>query len=276
MLWRRWAAITLSVFVCLLSVACGETTPAASHPPPPSYFVWDYVASGAATTPQEAYARSAHLAPCRMPNDRMTSSSDQSVTWLLSGPDVGVIYLRATCHGAVHGDYLYRYLLVLSKGIYHRWYIDGPEESWPFPPTEYPTPMSNGLLPSPAGLLPGDFYFASGAWRHDLGISAAGRNWVALTPRDYILGLVKESVIRPQDALTTTVDGLLGWVAEANGMATVVALRPHGVVFFFAGTGSASEIETLAARVLPKAEDALGGPLPDPTPIITPMTARGV
>jgi hypothetical protein len=60
------------------------------------------------------------------------------------------------------------------------------------------------------------------------------RAWFSLTPRDYVLGLVKESATRPPEATATTIDGLPGWVMEANGMATIVAARPDGEVVVFA------------------------------------------
>jgi hypothetical protein len=70
--------------------------------------------------------------------------------------------------------------------------------------------------------------------------------------------------------MPTTVGGLPGWVTEANGMTTVVTPRADGAIFF-AGTASASEIEALAARVLPTAEAAVGGP-PPPTPTPAPTS----
>jgi hypothetical protein len=273
--WRRWAVLTLSVCCCLLSVACAENTPQSRgvHPPP-DLFAWNYSASVGATTPQEAYARSAQFAPCRQPNDRMTASADQSATWLLSGPSMGVAYLRATCRGAFHGDYLYRSFLVLAKGTFNgrhdSWYIDEFHRRLPFPPPVDPTPTQDLHVPSLTNLFPADTYLDWGPARPYLDwgpapppgapVSLVVRAWVALTPRDYVLGLVKESVTRPQEATTTTVGGLVGWVTEANGMATIVAPRPDGAVFFFAGAGSASEVEALAARALPRAEDALRDP----------------
>lgn len=86
------------------------------------------------------------------------------------------------------------------------------------------------------------------------------RAWFSLTPRDYVLGLVKERATRPPEATWTTVDGLPGWVMEANGMVTTVVPRPDGAVAVFASTGSASEVEALAARALPRADDALRDP----------------
>ena len=86
------------------------------------------------------------------------------------------------------------------------------------------------------------------------------RAWFSPTPRDYVLGLVKESATRPPEATATTIDGLPGWVMEANGMATIVAARPDGEVVVFAGAASASEVEALAARALPRADDALRDP----------------
>jgi hypothetical protein len=229
--------------------------------------------------PQEAYALSAQFAPCRQPNDRMTTSADQSVTWLLSGPSIGVAYLRATCRGAFRGDYLYRSFLVLAKGTFNgrhdTWNFDGFQKRLPFPPPLDPTLTPSLRVPSLTDLFPADDYNEVGPWRPEVGPQGlrtprAGTIWVALTPRDYVLGLVRESVTRPQEALTTTVGGLAGWVTEANGMATIVAARADGAVFFFAGTGSASDVEALAARALPRAEEALGGPLP---PAITPAPA---
>jgi len=142
--WRRWAAITLSVCCCFLSVACAGTSTTAPVGGPPVFFMWNYNASVGATTPQEAYALSAHFTPCRMPDGRMTTSADQSVTWLVSGPHVGVAYLRATCRNAFHGNYLYRSFLEVVKGTvqgrHDAWYFDQFDREWPFPPTEDPTP----------------------------------------------------------------------------------------------------------------------------------------
>jgi hypothetical protein len=93
-------------------------------------------------------------------------------------------------------------------------------------------------------------------------VSWAGRAWVSQTPRDYVVALVKENVTRPPEAATTTVDGLPGWVMEANGMATIAVPRPDGAVVVFAGTGSASEVGALAAHALPRADDVLRDPAP--------------
>jgi hypothetical protein len=268
--WRRWVASALLVYWCLLSVACAETsTNPRNDGGPPQFFTWNYNASVGATTPQEAYALSAHFTPCRMP-DGMTTSPDQSVTWLVSGPDVGVVYLRATCYHAFHGNYLYRGFLAVAKGTF-----GGRPNAWdhgevgefhkqlPFAPTEDPPPPFAPLPPSVADLFPADQYIDWGPWHSSPPVTAvtwAGRAWVSLTPRDYVLALVKENVTRPPEASPTTIDGLPGWVTQANGMATIVAPRSDGAVVVFAGTGSASQVEALAARALPRADDALRDP----------------
>jgi hypothetical protein len=158
-----WAAITLSVCCCFLSVACGDNAPRArGGGPGPVFFWWNYNASAGATTPQEAYARSARFTPCLMPGGE-TTSPDQSVTWLVSGPRVGVAYLRATCRGAVRGDYVYRGILEVVKGTGQAintsgWSRDQYERRWPFPPTEDPHPTVAPFAPSIADLLPADTY----------------------------------------------------------------------------------------------------------------------
>jgi hypothetical protein len=269
--WRCWTAIALSVCCCFLSVACAETsTNPRNDGGPPHFFTWISSASVGATTPQEAYALSAHFTPCIMP-DGETTSPDQSVTWLLSGPRAGVAYARATCRGAVHGDYVYRCILEVVKGTvqgrHDAWDVDHFEWRLPLPPTAFPpTPTVAPFAPSVADLLPADSYRDSGPGRTsplagpsvNTPVFLAWRAWIALTPRDYVLGLVADS------------GGLPGWVTEANGMATVVTPRSYGAVFF-SGTGSAHEIEALAARVLPAAEEALGGP-PPPTPTPAPTS----
>jgi hypothetical protein len=270
--WRRWAAIALSLCCCLLSVACaGTSTAGIQKMPAPDTFTWNTDASAGATTPQEAYTRSAHFTPCRRPtvstttsdNDaRMTTSPDQSVTWLVSGPSVGVVYLRATCRNAFHGNYLYRGILAVAKGTGggrpNSWYhgaIGEFHKQLPFPPTEDPPPPFEPLPPSVADLFPADRYIDWGPWHTgtpESTVSWAGRAWVSLTPRDYVLALVKESVTRPPEATTTTIGGLTGLVTEGRGMVTVVAPRPDGAIVVFAGTGSASAIEALAARPAPR------------------------
>jgi len=81
---RCGTAIALSVCCCLFIVACAETStsPHRGGVGPPQFLSWNYNASVGATTPQKAYALSAHFTPCRMP-DGETASPDQSVTWLL-------------------------------------------------------------------------------------------------------------------------------------------------------------------------------------------------
>jgi hypothetical protein len=197
--------------------------------------------------------------------DPMTPSADQSVTWLLSGPRVGVAYLRATCRNTPHGSYVFRSFLVLVKGTFggrhNSWYMDEFERRLPFPPEEDPAPRSELWLPSLTDLFPADTYLDWGPMPPpNAPVSLMVRAWVALTPRDYVLGLVKDSVTRPQEATTTTVGGLPGWVTEANGMATLVAPRPDGTVFCFAGAGSPSEVEAIAAHALPRADAALRDP----------------
>jgi hypothetical protein len=89
--WRHWAAIALSVCCCcLFTVACaGNSTTGIHKVAPPETFYWNTDASAGATTPQEAYSRSARFTSCRMDHDRMAPGADQSVTWLVSGPAVG-------------------------------------------------------------------------------------------------------------------------------------------------------------------------------------------
>jgi hypothetical protein len=204
-----------------------------------------------------------------MDHDNMTAGADQSVTWLVSGPSVGVVYLRATCYNAFHGNYLYRGFLAVAKGTFggrhNAWNHGGIGEfhkRLPFAPTEDPPPPFAPLPPSVADLFPTDRYIDWGPWQFDPAdttVSWTGRAWVSLTPRDYVLALVKENVTRPPEASATTVDGLPGWVTEANGMATIVTARPDGAVVF-AGTGSTSQVEALAARALPRVDDTLRAP----------------
>ena len=198
------------------------------------------------------------------------------MTWLVSGPSVGVVYLRATCAHAFHGNYLYRGFFAVAKGTF-----DGRQNAWScggicefhkrlfFASTEEPPPPFAPLPPAVADLLPADQYINWGPWQLapvDTTVSWTGRAWVSLTPREYIVALVKENVTRPPEASATTVAGAPGWVTEANGIATVVALRPDWRFFVFAGTGSAGAIEALAARALPGADDALRDPTITPTP----------
>jgi hypothetical protein len=250
------------VCCCFLSVACADNSTTGIHKvAPPSFFDWNYNASVGAATPQEAYARSAHFAPCRMNNDDLRSGADQGVIWLFSGPRVGVAYLRATCRNAFHGNYMYRSFLVLYKRVQDTWYIDQFQRQVPFPPTEDPTPTFAPSASSLADLFPADTYRDWGPMPPPSApVSLMVRAWFSLTPRDYVLGLVKESATRPPEATTTAVDGLPGWVTEANGMATIAAPHPDGAVVVFAGTGSASEVEALAAHALPRADDALRDP----------------
>jgi hypothetical protein len=199
--WRHWAAIALFVCCCLLSVACagGATTALPYHPPAPSFFDWDYSASVGATTPQEAYTRSAHFAPCRMTNDDMRPSADQSATWLVSGPGVGVVYLRATCRNTYRGNYLYRGFLAVAKGTFggrpNSWYhgeIGEFHKQLPFPPTEDPTATFEPLAPSLTDLFPADTYRDWGPMPPPSApVSLMVRAWFSLTPRDYVLGLVQ-------------------------------------------------------------------------------------
>ena len=112
-------------------------------------------------------------------------------------------------------------------------------------------------------LFPTDSYFDWGPMAPPSApVSLEVRAWFSLTPRNYVLGLLKESAARTSEATPTTIGGLSGWVTEGRGMVTVVAPRPDGVIVLFAGTGSASTIEALAARALPRADDALRDPPP--------------
>jgi hypothetical protein len=174
---------------------------------------------------------------------------------------MGVAYLRATCRNAFHGNYMYRSFLVLDKRAQDTWYIDQFQRQVPFPPTEDPTPTFAPSASSLADLFPADAYRDWGPMPPaSAPVSLLVRAWFSLTPRDYVLGLAKESVTRPTEATTTTVVGLPGWEMEANGMATIVAARPDGAVVVFAGVGSAGEVWALAARALPRADDALRDP----------------
>jgi hypothetical protein len=99
---RPAATIASVVFACLLSVTsvtCAgnsvDTSCKRCGPRPPELFEWDYTASVAASTPQKAYAVSARFMPCDM-RDHALTAPDQSVTWLISGPNAGFAYLRAT------------------------------------------------------------------------------------------------------------------------------------------------------------------------------------
>jgi hypothetical protein len=206
--WRRWAALAMSVWRRFLSVACvGNSTTGIQKMPPPSSFDWNATASVGAATPQAAYARSAHFMSCRRPNvdtttsandDRMTTSPDQSVTWLFSGLRVGVAYLRATCRHAFHGNYLYRSFLVLDKRAQDTWYIDQFQRQVPFPPTEDPIPPQEARASSLTDLFPADTYRDWGPMSlPNAPVSLMVRAWFSLSPRDYVLGLAKESATPP-------------------------------------------------------------------------------
>jgi hypothetical protein len=81
-----------------------------------------------------------------------------------------VVYLRATCYNAFHGNYLYRGFLAVAKGTFagkqNAWYhgeIGEFQRQLPFPPTEDPLPFEP-LAPSVADLFPADTYFDWGPW----------------------------------------------------------------------------------------------------------------
>lgn len=76
-----------------------------------------------------------------------------------------------------------------------------------------------------------------------------------------MLGHVADPATKPADATSITVNGQAGWLTRQNGIITVTVPQADGVTAFFAGAGSTTQIEALAAIAFSHMDEVLA-PLP--------------
>lgn len=88
-------------------------------------------------------------------------------------------------------------------------------------------------------------------WGPEIGVDpqASVLAWSSDT-RLYVAGHVADEAFPPAGALPVSIAGSAGWMTEDHGMVSVVLPGANGTTFFFAGSGSADEIQQLAALAL--------------------------
>jgi hypothetical protein len=263
---RRYLALTgVAVIAVLLVAVLGTTmllnrTPSPRSVPSPQLFIWSHHAEYDSKTPQEAFAANVQLTPCiddtSSKTGRGASPETATVTWLDAGRDYGLAYVTVTC---LHQLRPYKlWLFALGRDDQHHWalqtgYIisnrnaDSPSTSTPPSdvnvPSWLPLPSDTYVgirVPGPEGLNP----------------PASVVAWYSAS-RTFVLGHIADPASRPADATSVHVNGLAGWVTEENDIVIVTVSQVDGSTSFFAGTGSASQVEDLAARAFSHMDDVL-------------------
>lgn len=270
---RRYLALTGVAAMAVLLVAVLGTVIVLNQTPlrksllAPTLDTWSHHAAYDSKTPQEAFAANVQLTPCV--NDTSSETGygappqTTTVTWLDAGRDYGLALINVTCP---HQPQPYKlWLFSLGRDDQRRWALqpghivgnrsaDSPSTS--IPPSEVDVP-SWLLLPSdtyvgirvpgPSGLNP----------------PASVAAWYSLSHnvRTFVFGHVADPATRPVDATSVQVNGQAGWVAEQNGIVIVTLPLADGSTAFFAGTGTSSQVEDLAATAFAHMDDALP-PLP--------------
>lgn len=266
---RRYLVLSTFAAVAVLLVAAFGTVILLnrSAPPksvaPPRIYTWSHYATYDSKTPQEAFAASVRLTPCISPPSRTgygAPPQTASVTWLDAGRDYGLALINVTCPHQLRPYSIW--LFSLGRDGQRQWgpqagYVIGnrdadssstspqPSEvnvpSWLLLPSDSYTGIK---VPGPAGLNP----------------PASVVAWYS-SSRTFVLGQVADPATRPVDATSVQVNGQPGWTTEQNGIVIVTAPLADSTTAFFAGTGSASQVEELASSAFAHMDDVLA-PLP--------------
>jgi hypothetical protein len=227
--------------------------------PPPVLLHWSSAAADGSTSAEQAFARGATLTPCELENPSISAAvsgkgvvaaSTLDTIWLENGPNYGIALIQFACPVGTREHGQSKFWLV-SLGKHPRW-------GWQPLAGEYtPRPASSGTpgpqLPTvavPAWLaLPADTYTGYPVPPCGQIPPVAWQDWYSAI-RTFVAGHVADRALRPADAQPVTIDGTLGWMVQEHGIASVVVPLADGTTFFFAGSVTSTQVQSLAGQAL--------------------------
>lgn len=242
--------VLVACSLLLLLASCAST---ASHPDlrlPPSDLVWDTSASTSSTNPLDAFARSARgILPC----EGDTPGKDQSVAWIAATRDLGALFIRATCPTRYYASYTTIVNDTVPQTAPHWWVPEGGIGTT-FPISSTPTGILEPPLPW-LDLPPDTYYGWSASWRNPDRVFT-----LRFSPtRSYVIGRVRQAALRLPQSVEIILEGQPAWMTVTNDIVSVVVPQRDST-FYFAGSGSADDVQKAAAQALAH-ENAL---LPSP------------
>lgn len=256
---RYLALIAVAVVAVILVAVLGTITILNQTPSPksllsPSLWTWSQQGAYDSQTPQEALAANMHLTPCDGAPPQAAT-----VTWLDAGHDYGFAFISVTCpHQPQPFATIY---LALGRDDQHHWTIQAADTLGRH--SENSTSVSD--VPVPAWLpLPSDTYSGDWvSWQRGSTPPASVAAWYSSsrTFRTFVFGHVADPATRPANATPVQVNRKAGWLMEENSVVIVTLPLADGSTSFFAGIGTASQVENLAATAFAHMDDVLP-PLP--------------
>lgn len=257
---QRYLALFAVAIVAVILVAVLGTiiilnqTPSPKSLLSPSLWTWSQQGAYDSQTPQEALAANIHLTPCDG-----APPQTATVTWLDAGHDYGFAFISVICP---HQPQPYATIyLALGRDDQHHWTIQAADTLGRRNAGVPSNSTSVSDVPVPAWLpLPSDTYSGDWvSWQRGSTPPASVAAWYtgSSTFRTFVFGHVADPAMRPTDATSVQVNGETGWITDENGMVIVTLPLADGSTAFFAGTGTASQVEDLAARAFPHMDDVL-------------------
>jgi hypothetical protein len=263
---RPWRPLFLGLGALALVLAgCKYSGPQSS--PAPEAFSWVPTAAPSATAQQALAVSLRDLHLCGSEPTVVTT------IWVVTGTTYGMAVLTADCH--TDSNDTRQTLVLVQLGVdtpYQprcpHWQLVG--ETYVGRNAPPPNAPADVLAHVPAWLpLPPDAYASD-----PMGGGVVTPSWVQVwesATREFIAGRFRSTALRPPNAQALTSEPA-GWVTEDHGLVSVVLPQPGDWTFFFAGTAAPAQVEDLARRALPHADDLLPWPSPLPAnqPVSTP------
>lgn len=194
-----------------------------------------------------------------------------TITWLATSSTFGAAWVVADCSNntadprpeqslfLVHND-------TLDGAACDHWTADNAGYSVKPPAEPLPTQVQ---AQTPAWLsLPADAYqeMPTGTPFYPRSFI---QSWLSAT-HVFITGRFEGLATRPATATAVLVAGQPGWLVVEHGMASVTVPLANNWTFFFSGTTTTNEAQSLAAKMLGHLDEAL--PVPGVLPRVTPDT----
>lgn len=265
------AAAAVLIIAVLGTMTLLNQTPSPQGVPLPRLYIWSHHAAYDSRTPQEAFAANVQLTPCIYTTSsgmgRSAPPETATVTWLDAGRDYGLAFINITCPPHQPRPYAI-WLFSLGRDSEGQWdpqagYFGGslgPGSGESSPTTSSSTSVSD--VPVPAWLrLPSDNYVGIRV-PGPMGLHppASVAAWCS-SSRTFVFGHVADPATRPAAATSVQVNGQVGWMTEEHGIVIVTLPLADGSTAFFAGTGTAQQVEDLAATAFTHMDEVLP-PLP--------------
>lgn len=261
---RRYLALIAVAVVTVILVAVLGTiiilnqTPSPKSLLSPSLWTWSQQGAYDSQTPQEALAANMHLTPCDG-----APPQTATVTWLDAGRDYGFAFISVTCP---HQPQPYATVyLALGRDDQLHWTVQAADTLGRRSGDSTSNSTSVSDVPVPAWLpLPSDTYRGDWvSWQRGSTPPASVAAWYSSsrTFRTFVFGHVADPATRPANATSVQVNRKAGWLTEENSVVIVTLPLADGSTSFFAGIGTASQVENLAATAFAHMDDVLP-PLP--------------